>query len=359
MSKVNLGWLFYRKMYRNGNDDSQIKKTINKLIKVNGSDEKLNAKESFKLKTLYPGLLIGSGYTHGLSSDYDSKIGFYFDHTTGLPLIQGSAVKGLLRSCFGLECGSQTDVYKNKKHELIRDLLNKPNIDVEALAKEIFEGIDPETLEPKSIYERDIFYEARVIETEGILLQDDYITPHGDDLLKNPTPLRFIKVAPNVMFEFSFDLKDTTLVSAKEKRELFIQLLEMFGIGAKTNVGYGQFEVVLTQEEIEACQKEENARIHAEKEAKEKAEKEAKKKAESERLAKEEALKKEKEQKKSEGLNALLDCKTLPEGFKLLKDSFGKKPKPSSEEKAIIEKFKKKFNKLSKGDIKTFSKYGV
>ena len=359
MSKANLGWLFYRKMYKNGNDDYQIKETMNNLTKVNGSDEKLNAKESFKLKTLYPGLLVGSGYTHGLSSDYDSKIGFYFDHTTGLPLIQGSSVKGLLRSCFGLEFGSQTDVYKNEKHTLIRDLLKKPDIDVDALAKEIFEGIDPETEKPKSIYQRDVFYEARVIETEGILIQDDYITHHGEDLLKNPTPLRFIKVAPNVMFEFSFDLKDTTLLTAKEKRELFIQLLEMFGIGAKTNVGYGQFEVVLTQEEIEERQKEEEAKVQAEKEAKEKADQEAKDKAEGERLAKEESLKKEKEAKKSEGLNALLDCKTLADGFKLLKDSFGKKPKPSSEEKVIIEQFKKKFNKLSKGDIKTLSKYGV
>ena len=362
MSKANLGWLFYREMYRNGNDDYQIKETMNKLTKVNGSDEKLNAKESFKLKTLYPGLLVGSGYTHGLSSDYDSKIGFYFDHTTGLPLIQGSSVKGLLRSCFGLEFGSQTDVYKNEKHTLIRDLLKKPDIDVDALAKEIFEGIDPKTEKPKSIYQRDIFYEARVIETEGILLKDDYITPHGDDLLKNPTPLRFIKVAPNVMFEFSFDLKDTTLLTAKEKRELFIQLLEMFGIGAKTNVGYGQFEVVLTQEEIEERKKEEDARIQAEKEAKEKADQEAKDKAESERLAKEEALKKEKEQKKSEGLSALLDCKTLADGFKLLKDSFGKKPKPSSEEKEIIKKFyiqEGKKKKLSKSDMNVFKKYGI
>jgi colicin import membrane protein len=133
----------------------------------------------------------------------------------------------------------------------------------------------------------------------------------------------------------------------------------MFGIGAKTNVGYGQFEVVLTQEEIEERKKEEDARIQAEKEAKEKADQEAKEKAESERLAKEEALKKEKEQKKSEGLSALLDCKTLADGFKLLGNSFGQKPKPTEEEKKIIIEFKNKHKNLSKKDNKVFKKYGI
>jgi hypothetical protein len=227
------------------------------------------------------------------------------------------------------------------------------------LAKEIFEGIDSETSKAKSIYERDIFYEARVIETEGDLLKDDYITPHGEDLLKNPTPLRFIKVAPNVTFEFSFDLKDTVLLTAKEKRQLFMDLLEIFGIGAKTNVGYGQFELILTEEEKEKRREEEEAREKAQKEAKEKAEQEVKDKAEAERLAKEEELKQVKEQKKSEGLNALLECKTLPEGFKLLKDSFGKKPKPSNEEKVIIQKYHDKHKNLSKADKKAFGKYGI
>jgi len=49
----------------------------------------------------------------------------------------------------------------------------------------------------------------------------------------------------------------------------------------------------------------------------------------------------------------------LADGFKLLKDSFGKKPKPTEEEKEIIKKFMKMQKKLSKGDIKTFGKYGI
>ena len=277
MSNANIGWLFYKEMYKHGDSDEQIAHTLSNIIKIRAVDNTMNAKHSFKFKTLYPGSLVGSGYAHGLSSDYDAKIGFYFDHTTGLPLIQGSSVKGMLRSCFGLESANQTDTYKNEKHELIRDLLKKPDIDVEVLAKEIFEGILPEKLEPKSIYERDIFYEARVIEIENnqYLMSEDYIAPHGDNPCKEPRPLKFIKVSPEVIFEFSFDLKDTALVTAKEKRELFMDLIEMFGIGAKTNVGYGQFELILTKEEKEEKKKEKQLR---EKKSRDKAKKKLKNK---------------------------------------------------------------------------------
>ncbi len=240
MSKANIGWLFYKKMYEKGDNDSHIKSTLKKVLDAKGKDERFKAKHSFLMETVYPGLLIGSGYTHGLSSEEDVKLGFYFDHTTGLPLIQGSSIKGLLRSCFGLEFGNQKDAYKEQKHELIKELLQK-ELEVEALAKEIFEGIDPNTNKPKSIYERDIFYEARVVAYTCNLLDSDYITPHTDGALKNPNPIKFIKVSPEVSFEFNFDLKDG-LISADEKENLFIELLQIFGIGAKSNVGYGQFK---------------------------------------------------------------------------------------------------------------------
>lgn len=359
MSKSNIGWLFYRNMYEKGNNDAHIKTTMGKILDIKGHDESIDTKQSFTLETIYPGLLIGSGYTHGLSSDYDAKIGFYFDHTTGLPLIQGSSIKGLLRSCFGLALKGQTDKYENEKYEFIKLLLEK-EVDVKALANEIFEGIDHDN-KPMGIYGRDIFYEARVIKIKKDLLHDDYITPHGDDLFKNPVPLRFIKVAPEVTFEFSFDLKDsqTLGITANEKEMLFSKLLQEFGIGAKTNVGYGQLERILTEEEKKQLEKEKS-----EKEARELEEKllENEKKKEEEQKKRDEdaeALNQEKEAKKQEGLNTLLQCKTLADGFKLLKESFGKKPKPTNDEKEVIQKFKNMQNKLSKSDIKTFKNYGV
>jgi len=65
--------------------------------------------QSFELTTIYPGLLIGAGYSHPAlkeikKSDRDEvgdfQLGFFFDHTTGLPVIPGSSVKGVLKSVF-------------------------------------------------------------------------------------------------------------------------------------------------------------------------------------------------------------------------------------------------------------------
>jgi CRISPR-associated protein Cmr6 len=237
MSNANLGWLFYKKMYEKGDDSAHITSTMNALLGANPKEtESLNASHSFALETIYPGLLIGSGYTHGLSVESDAKIGFYFDHTTGLPNIPGSSIKGMLRSLFG--CG-KNDHYPDAKKQMIRDLLSKPDINIEQLVAEIFDGIDSSTKKPLSIYKRDRFLEARIIKTPSKLLSDDYITPHKEPL-KNPVPLRFVKVQSGVEYEFSFLLTDG-LIRADEKLKLFFQLLQWHGIGAKTNVGYGQF----------------------------------------------------------------------------------------------------------------------
>lgn len=239
MSDANLGWLFYKKMYEKGDDDGHIKSTMDTLLKVNAIDDTINVSHCFTLKTIYPGLLVGSGYPHGLSVESDAKIGFYFDHTTGLPNVPGSSIKGVLRALFGC---NKKDAYPETKQQMIKELLNNDKLDVEALAAEIFDGVDSQTNKPLSIYKRDRFLEARVIKSMGKLLADDYITPHNDPI-KNPIPIRFIKVQSGVEYEFSFILSDG-IITADKKLKLFFQLLQFHGVGAKTNVGYGQFEAM-------------------------------------------------------------------------------------------------------------------
>lgn len=243
MSRANLGWLFYKELYRKGDDSSHIKDTLTKLKNASGIDldkHKL-ADYGFTLKTIYPGLIIGSGYTHGISSDEDTKMGFYFDYTTGLPLIPGSSVKGVLRSLFGLAQKNQKERYKSEKEEFIKELIGDDTIDVDALANEIFEGVDAKTKKSLPMYKRDKFFDALIVGVEnGELMQEDYITPHKESL-KSPKPIKIIKVGGGVSFKFQFDLKDG-IISAKQKELLFLKLLQFSGVGAKTNVGYGQFE---------------------------------------------------------------------------------------------------------------------
>jgi len=236
MSK-NLGWLFYKDYFegldfRNlSNSSDLIKRKVQNLINYtieseNISEELGNA--HLKATTTYPGLILGSGNLHELPSVEGQVIlGFHFDYTTGLPVIQGSSIKGVLRSAF-------------KHPEYIQELLeDKFNSDeIKEIETEIFEN-------------KDIFFDAEII-SQGQILADDYLAPHNDSL-KNPIPLRFIKVRPNVTFRFDFELNNGIL-KKDEKLKLFQNIIEDLGLGAKTNVGYGKFEnvdVYKTQKERE------------------------------------------------------------------------------------------------------------
>jgi CRISPR-associated protein Cmr6 len=184
---------------------------------INSFPTPLVGKDNFELITLYPGLLIGSGYNHELHIKNEFQLGFQFDYTSGLPVIPASSIKGLLKSSF-------------KHQDYIKELLNKNDIDIKELEKEIFEG-------------QDVFFDAFISkgDKDNKILADDYITPHKDNPLKNPTPLRFLKVRPEVTFKFSFHLKNG-IIDCDKKCELFKRIILDLGLGAKTNVGYGQFK---------------------------------------------------------------------------------------------------------------------
>lgn len=191
------------------------------------------APDKFLLKTLYPGLLAGIGYAHGVDSGNDIKVGFSFDYVTGQPYIPGSSVKGLLRSYF-------------RHPEVIQQLLGKDlSVSaVRALENSIFEADDD------AVTDADIFFDAVIKcgDKEGLVLGFDSITPHGEDLTKNPVPIKIVKILPDVVIEFSFNLKDSSVgnitITSTEKENLFKEILCNFGIGAKTNVGYGVLTAV-------------------------------------------------------------------------------------------------------------------
>ena len=232
-------------MYSNGEDEEKIKSSLKKILEASVKDDGFEMKHSFRLTTVYPGLIIGSGYAHGLKNDEDSKIGFYFDHTSGIPTIPGSSVKGVLRSLFGIH-KNKKDRYEKEKQDFIRELTGKVELNVERLVDDIFEGLTVDNKreqKAKSIYNRDIFYEARIVKSSGTTLQEDYLAPHKEPTI-NPLPIKFIKVSGGTTFEFSFELHDGGGLTSDEKLKLFFKLLQLNGVGAKTNVGYGQFEIL-------------------------------------------------------------------------------------------------------------------
>jgi len=223
----------------------------------------------FELETTYPGLLTGSGYNHEVGGiNEELKLGFFFDHTTGLPCIPGSSVKGVLRDACTKDDGKYilsiiAELKSGSERKAIKDELKIKDIavsfyeDIEKKqslfmkkekGKNGIEKILPSEFvkavfigEGISVYKRDIFFDAFPIESlnkNGKFLANDYITHHKDPL-KNP--IQFLKILPQVVFQFDFKLTNTGM-NKELKLELFRQILLDLGIGAKTAVGYGYFK---------------------------------------------------------------------------------------------------------------------
>lgn len=281
---ANLSWQYYKGYYDGFNrwtdpkakTDASVEKFFNgknKLI----TDAELSVLPDagsihFELETIYPGLLTGSGYAHGAGYIGETKIGFHFDHTTGMPVIPGSSVKGTLRSVFPQfetdkkspwlikNINNESEKNKAKARYIGKDLLNWQEEDdslfslVHQLEQHIFEGLnvfasaDRKNCVYYSLHERDIFYDAFPVKGGGKngkkILGMDAITPHGDNPLKNPVPLPFVKILPGVTIKFNFSLGAPPFlgIGADERRVLFGKILVNAGVGAKTNVGYGQFK---------------------------------------------------------------------------------------------------------------------
>ncbi len=245
----NIGWYFTRRYYREfGKPDIDTERMYEQYnrslfdtaLKKEWKEDNNKMVESlgnmkFKLTTTYPGLLIGTGLSHGTGGiKNDLKMGFQFDYTTGLPYIPGSSLKGILRNMFPETAND------NKRNNFIRSLLNESLKDltdegIVALKKDIFEN------------GKDIFLDALITDSLSLhehIMGEDYITPHSK-ALKNPIPLQIIKVLPNVEFSFPFRLQDSRIegksIKATDKLNLFKSILMNVGAGAKTNTGYGHF----------------------------------------------------------------------------------------------------------------------
>jgi len=280
IANANLGWQYYKNYYQHSQLSGSIEDKNCTILKRQFVDVdkffKIDCHHSFELRVNYPGLLTGSGYTHeytGDDKDGAFKIGFFFDHITGMPYITGHGIKGVIRGAFP---NHNKDRYKKQKANFIIDLLRKRDINAEnvfnkylvqqginnlefselnfalLLGEIIFEGNQPKSFrKDEFVYsqlplgKKDIFYDCYISAPgeNNLFLADDYITPHIPNPLKNPVPIKFLKIRPGVSFMFQFELKDN-LISAEQKKVLFEDIILTFGVGAKTNVGYGQFSPI-------------------------------------------------------------------------------------------------------------------
>ena len=144
MLRSNLNYIFYKEYYNgllNDKFESSIKKCNEILLGTKLYNSTLCLLDNKLYNTIidlyvnYPGLLIGTGYSHttGLSTE-EIKTGFSFDYVSGLPYIPATSVKGTLKHAF---CGEKS-IYVEQNLQL-------DNSKITELKRKIF-GLRPNCL---------------------------------------------------------------------------------------------------------------------------------------------------------------------------------------------------------------------
>lgn len=235
----------------------------------------------------------------GLGGKGVLEFGLTLQHVTGLPVIPGSALKGLART-YGLltiaaELGvpvlppSQVSTLNEKNHasplEILDAALVASNGGREEALKplsDVLKNVDAkivrlladklDNLTAASHYRSAfgsqeaggvcIFYDAVVagLPQNGTLFEADVMTPHFVEYYTtsgeqpphdagNPNPITFMTVAAGTTFAFAVGLRPggdaAARDQAREQAVLWLQAaLRELGIGAKTAAGYGVFRIL-------------------------------------------------------------------------------------------------------------------
>lgn len=257
-SSANIGYQFFHSVGIPG----FVKEQVKSAISVNSDVLEVLGYADYSvvnMRVQAPGLLIGSGLAHGLpGSEEDVKTGLQFDYTSGLPVIPGSSVKGVIRSAFPTikEDKEQSNEADAEKLNYIKSLI----ADIPEFSSLVLEDNDILELGNQMFNHGDIFADALLVgygtrmKQHGPVKQvltEDYITPHTGGPLAQPIPIKIVKVAPGVTFAFCFKFNETKIgakvVSASMKKALCAAILQDLGVGAKTNVGYGVLKEVKNQ----------------------------------------------------------------------------------------------------------------
>lgn len=167
------------------------------------------------------------------------NVGLYCDRTTGLPVIPGSAVKGVVSTWACWEGNQTRETFSADRSTLGSDITqilgtnpNHENPGDHIAGNVTFVGGFPSTLPT---------------------LELDIVTPHPEDGKGRITPNPFLAVAPGCIWHFpliaSARLNPSECTSALEKAKTWLEgMLTEFGMGAKTAAGFGGFRILTDSE---------------------------------------------------------------------------------------------------------------
>ncbi|MBW2609535.1 MAG: type III-B CRISPR module RAMP protein Cmr6 [Deltaproteobacteria bacterium] len=194
-------------------------------------------------------LITGIGQTHPY------EIGMVFDHTIGIPYLPASSVKGIVRFAHMLELIESDNLSDYRASNKDGEYIIESNL--KTLVPAIFGGDADEEKEGKKkikkLKGKVIFLDAYPNKVPD--LHVDIINPHygqyyGDDENKtppadylDPTPIKFLTVKPGAVFTFKALISKDSDFLLEPLKTAFQKALEDEGVGAKTAVGYGRFEI--------------------------------------------------------------------------------------------------------------------
>ncbi|MBW2663356.1 MAG: type III-B CRISPR module RAMP protein Cmr6 [Deltaproteobacteria bacterium] len=203
-------------------------------------------------------LITGIGQTH------PNEVGMVFDHTIGIPYIPASSVKGIVRFAYMLELikSENLEQFLNREKDGIIESIPETKIPA------IFGGdLETEKSGKSEIEKRSgrvIFLDA--YPEKAPHLHVDIMNPHYGDYYSDekgkippadylaPTPIKFLTVKPGTVFTFRA-LAPNDSYFIEPVKTAFQKALEDEGVGAKTAVGYGRFEIKKDQNRLTAATK--------------------------------------------------------------------------------------------------------
>ncbi len=195
-------------------------------------------------------LITGIGQTH------PNEVGMVFDHTMGIPFIPASSVKGIIRFAHMMELIKSENLQQFTDSDKDGEYIDESNL--KTLIPPIFGGDAKGEKKTKKLKGKVIFLDAYPEKIPD--LHVDIMNPHYGDYYSDengktppadyldPTPIKFLTVKQGTKFIFrALVPKDSDLL--KTVKIAFKNAIEDEGVGAKTAVGYGRFEIQNFQKE--------------------------------------------------------------------------------------------------------------
>ena len=198
----------------------------------------------------------------GLGETHPSETSIVLDHTLGIPYIPATSIKGIVRFSHSKQLlFDDVGVFSDTFVKEIKDKKNSTKLILDEKNKDthipLFFGGDAEGQEGQfqnkyRTYRGSISfldaYPVSVPEIKTDIINPHYTNYYGDKNnppgdYEDPIPVNFLIVAPETQFIVRFILDPKSAAYKDQFINVIKDAFEIEGVGAKTAIGYGRFEV--------------------------------------------------------------------------------------------------------------------